>query len=74
MIDKVRQIYPPMLIAVGVILLVWGVLRWLNLVCEDPILPEGPLQCSIGPDVLPPLIPALSFCATMVSGIGKGDG
>ena len=30
--DKVRQIYPLLLIAVGVILLIWGVLRWLNLV------------------------------------------
>ncbi len=32
MIDKVRQIYPLLLIAVGVILLVWGLLKLLNLV------------------------------------------
>ncbi len=30
--NKVRRIYPLLLIAVGVILLIWGVLRWLNLV------------------------------------------
>jgi hypothetical protein len=32
MIDKVRQIYPLLLIAVGIILLVWGLLKLLNLV------------------------------------------
>ena len=32
MMNKVRQIYPLLLIAVGVILLIWGVLKLLNLV------------------------------------------
>jgi len=31
-IDKVRQIYPLLLVAVGVILLVLGILGWLNVV------------------------------------------
>ncbi len=30
--DKVRRIYPLLLIAVGVTLLIWGALRWLDLV------------------------------------------
>ncbi len=32
MMNKVRQIYPLLLIAVGVILLIWGVLKLLNLI------------------------------------------